>query len=120
MVLIIPREKARIPAWCDRVLWKGTNLQQFEYNTAPLHFSDHRPVYARFECAISFVNEKLKKDLSRELYDKRRKFVNQNLLDLEDEEGSDEEDLIGYESLVPGLPPASSERRKWWLGNGKF
>lgn len=31
----------------------------------------------------------------------------------------DEDDLIGYDSIEPGLPPASSDRRKWWLDNGK-
>lgn len=116
-MLIIPREKARIPAWCDRVLWKATNLRQIDYNVAPLRFSDHRPVYATFECIISFINEKHKKDLSRELYSKRRKYANQNLMDSEPEDSA-EEDLLDYESIAPGLPAASSERRKWWLDNG--
>jgi hypothetical protein len=31
---------------------------------------------------------------------------------------TDDEDLLGYESVEPGLPPASSDRRKWWLDNG--
>lgn len=31
----------------------------------------------------------------------------------------DEDDLIGYDSIEPGLPPASSDRRKWWLDSGK-
>lgn len=30
---------------------------------------------------------------------------------------SDDEDLIGYESVEPGLPPASSDQKKWWLDN---
>ena len=97
-------------------MWKGANLRQFEYNAAPLRFSDHRPVYATFECIISFVNEKLKKDISRELYDRRRNVVGDDLdSELED---SDDEDLIDYDSIAPGLPPASSERRKWWLDHG--
>ena len=33
-------------------------------------------------------------------------------------EDTDDEDLLGYESVEPGLPPASSDRRKWWLDNG--
>lgn len=32
-------------------------------------------------------------------------------------EESDDEDLIGYDSIEPGLPPASSDRQKWWLDN---
>lgn len=34
-----------------------------------------------------------------------------------DIEDSDEEDLIGYDAIEPGLPPASSDKQKWWLDN---
>ncbi|KAI9880671.1 MAG: inositol polyphosphate 5-phosphatase [Pleopsidium flavum] len=110
-------EKARIPAWCDRVLRKGDNLRQINYSTAPLRFSDHRPVYATFLCSIKVVDEVLKEQISRDLYEKRRSDVgnamaNSKLVD------TDDEDLIGYDSIAPGLPPASSDRRKWWLDNG--
>lgn len=29
-------------------------------------------------------------------------------------------DLLEYQPISPKLPPASSDRRKWWLDNGKF
>ncbi|CAI6341584.1 unnamed protein product [Periconia digitata] len=110
-------EKARIPAWCDRVLRKGDNIRQINYDAAPLRFSDHRPVYATFQCRISKVDEKKKEVLSQELYEKRREYVGEvRVGDGQDE--SDDEDLLGYESVEPGLPPASSDRRKWWLDNG--
>lgn len=105
-------EKARIPAWCDRVLRKGDNLRQINYDAAPLKFSDHRPVYATFQCLISKVDEKKKEQLSNEIYLQRRSVVEDTTDD------SDYEDLIGYDSIEPGLPPASSDRRKWWLDNG--
>src|SRR6187551_2244518 len=53
-------EKARIPAWTDRILRKGSNLKQLAYNSAPLRFSDHRPVYAVFQCLVSMVDEELR------------------------------------------------------------
>lgn len=111
-------EKARIPAWTDRVLRKGPNLRQLAYNCAPLKFSDHRPVYALFECQVSVVNEVVRDKISREIYLKRKNEVgdataNQHTEDTEDE------DLIGYDAIEPGLPPASSDRQKWWLENGK-
>jgi len=28
--------------------------------------------------------------------------------------------LIGYAAIEPGLPPASSDRQKWWLENGRM
>lgn len=118
MLTIISREKARIPAWCDRILRKGDVLKQITYTTAPLRFSDHRPVYATFQCTISDVDEIKKQILSQEIYANRKLDIGDNTatsrrIDLDDE------DLVGYDSIAPGLPPASSDRRKWWLDNGE-
>ncbi len=117
MVLRNYREKGRIPAWCDRVVRKGDNLKQINYTTAPLRFSDHRPVYATFRCTISAIDEDLKENLSQEIYAKRRAEVGDTTANARNRENEDE-DLIGYDSIAPGLPPASSDRRKWWLDNG--
>ena len=111
-------EKARIPAWTDRVLRKGTNLRQINYNTASLRFSDHRPVFATFQCTVSIVDEARREALSREIYEKRRYEVGGTTASNPNDE-SDDEDLIGYDSIEPGLPPASSDSRKWWLDNGQ-
>jgi hypothetical protein len=111
-------EKARIPAWCDRVLRKGDNIRQINYDCAPLRFSDHRPVYATFQCLISKVDEKKKEQLSQQLYEKRREVVGDTRAGGDMVDDTDDEDLLGYESVEPGLPPASSDRRKWWLDNG--
>ena len=118
-------EKARIPAWCDRILRRGTNLRQIDYNTAPLRFSDHRPVFATFECAITIVDEAIKSNLSKKLYDKRKAEIGNTHAaadgtnDDVESNTDDEADLMGYDSIAPGLPPASSDRRKWWLDNDK-
>ncbi|MCJ1474688.1 inositol polyphosphate 5-phosphatase [Lambiella insularis] len=109
-------EKARIPAWCDRILRKGDNLRQIHYSTAPLRFSDHRPVFATFECTISVVDEKQEALLSREIYHKRRLMVGHATANAQTDD-LDDEDLLGYDPIAPGLPPASSDRRKWWLDN---
>lgn len=108
-------EKARIPAWCDRVLRKGNNLRQHSYATAPLRFSDHRPVYANFTCTVAVVDQARRDRLSESIYEQRRASVAEHgsLLD-----GDDDDDLIGYESVEPGLPPASSDAKKWWLEGG--
>ena len=110
-------EKARIPAWCDRVLRKGDILKQINYTNAPLRFSDHRPVYATFHCIISVIDEPKKERLSREIYSQRRADIGDTTANAKSED-FDEEDLIGYDPIAPELPPASSDRQKWWLDNG--
>ncbi|CED83996.1 type ii inositol--trisphosphate 5-phosphatase [Phaffia rhodozyma] len=43
----------RLPAWCDRVLWRGSErerVEQVSYTSHPsINFSDHHPVSARYE-----------------------------------------------------------------------
>jgi len=112
-------EKARIPAWTDRILRKGVNLRQLSYNSAPLRFSDHRPVYATFECVVSIVDEKHRDKISQEIYERRKAEVGGDTANLATDE-SEDEDLIGYDAIEPGLPPASSDRQKWWLENGRM
>lgn len=114
----MPREKARIPAWCDRVLRKGDILKQINYTTAPLRFSDHRPVYATFQCAISSVDEIKKQSLSQDIYSQRKLDIGGTTANTRNDEPNDE-DVIGYGLIAPELPPASSDRRKWWLDDGK-
>ena len=93
-------------------------MKQINYTTAPLRFSDHRPVYATFECAVSAVDEVRKEILGREIYAKRRSEVGETTANTKNDD-FDDEDIIGYESIAPELPPASLDRRKRWLENGK-
>ncbi|KAJ5971139.1 uncharacterized protein N7479_001057 [Penicillium vulpinum] len=110
-------EKARIPAWCDRILWRGSNLRQTNYQTADLKVSDHRPVWATFDCVIDIVDHALKESLRRSIYGEKQDHGHNSLadsvslLDFDDEENT-------HISIAPGLPPASSDRSRWWLDNG--
>lgn len=110
-------DKARIPAWCDRIVTRGDNLRQIYYDSAPLKFSDHRPVYGLFRCTVSVIDQVKKDQISSQLYTRRRALVGSHLANNKIAE-SDDESLYGYESIEPGLPPASSDKRKWWLDNG--
>lgn len=114
------REKARIPAWCDRILWRGSGLQQTNYQAANLRFSDHRPVWATFSCKITVIDETVKSKLRQQLYEQRQRDPRNVVASTKDLRGSETEDLIMLESIAPGLPPASSDNQKWWLDNGTF
>ncbi|OWZ31660.1 phosphatidylinositol phosphate phosphatase [Cryptococcus neoformans c45] len=60
-------EKQRIPAWTDRVLFKGSSLRLQEYTRAELMTSDHRPVYAVFEATIREIDRAKKEKIAKEL-----------------------------------------------------
>lgn len=66
-------EKARIPAWCDRVLYRGPAVGQRTYASHPIRSSDHRPVSAAFEFKVRSVNANLRdkeaKNLVAEMWD---------------------------------------------------
>mmetsp|Transcript_16961 Transcript_16961/g.26122 ORF Transcript_16961/g.26122 Transcript_16961/m.26122 type:complete len:255 (-) Transcript_16961:149-913(-) len=58
-------KKQRVPAFCDRILWKrNENLQQLAYKCVDtVAFSDHRPVVSHFKLRI--LDEKKAKKLQQ-------------------------------------------------------
>ena len=46
------KKKRRTPAWCDRILWRGSNMEQLSYIRGESRFSDHRPVCAVFSVGV--------------------------------------------------------------------
>lgn len=62
-------EKARTPSWTDRIVYRGDNLHPLAYSDAQLLISDHRPVYGAYRAKVTFIDEAVKLDLTKRLYD---------------------------------------------------
>lgn len=106
-------EKMRTPSWTDRILSRGSNLKQTSYGCVPdIMFSDHRPVYATFVAAIVVVDKEIKQRLFKQLYDRRHAEVGDpnDLISLVD---------LNETTLTHGLPPPSTDAKKWWISPGQ-
>ncbi|KAA1473494.1 inositol polyphosphate phosphatase [Dentipellis sp. KUC8613] len=101
-------EKMRIPAWTDRILYKGHTLELSEYSRAELRGSDHRPVYAVFQGTVHIIDPVKRANLSRLLLESVTATAPGEKLD---------EKLAALtfpSEFEDSLPPPSSEHEAWW------
>ncbi|KAI1505861.1 Endonuclease/exonuclease/phosphatase [Biscogniauxia marginata] len=91
-------EKKRSPAWCDRLLHRGSGrIQQLDYRRHEVRVSDHRPVTGRFKFTVKSISPKQRLLVWA---DCQERFEN-----LREKEANDEKfmylmDVIGYDSAV--------------------
>lgn len=63
-------EKRRIPAWCDRVLWRArdpTRVEQLHYRRYEPDISDHRPITAAFRVLVKSVQHDARSSVKEEV-----------------------------------------------------
>lgn len=80
-------EKRRVPAWCDRVLFKGHDIKNLYYRRYEARCSDHRPIAAGFSFQTKItdsrkrdqlmvkVDEEWRDHLDRFVRDKKARYV---------------------------------------------
>lgn len=60
-------DKKRVPAWCDRVLYRGADkVKQVGYRRHEVRVSDHRPVSGRFVLQIKTIKADKRLDVWRQ------------------------------------------------------
>ncbi|CAL1701192.1 unnamed protein product [Somion occarium] len=100
-------EKFRIPAWTDRILYKGADLDLSVYSRAELKSSDHKPVFALFRATVRVIDHATRFALSRMLFD--------NVTSTGPGEKLDEKlASLTFSSGSKDLPPPSSDDAAWW------
>ncbi|EPZ31706.1 DNase I-like protein [Rozella allomycis CSF55] len=101
-------EKQRIPAWTDRILFKGQNIVQQGYSRAELRLSDHKPVKSTFLIKVLLIDKEKKERLRNEL----RRSMNSEKSEIG--KITNEISLIDFDEPVRILPLPSSKDFQWW------
>lgn len=63
-------EKARVPAWCDRILWRSrepSRVTQLHYERYEANVSDHRPISAGFRITVKSVQHEARARVKAEI-----------------------------------------------------
>lgn len=63
-------EKSRIPAWCDRILYRcrqPSRVQNLHYQRYEANISDHRPISAGFRVTVKSVDHEMRAKVKEEV-----------------------------------------------------
>ena len=98
-------EKQRVPAWTDRVIYRGDFISLIEYSRGEQVMSDHRPVKAIFNISVALFDQTAKAKIDAQL---RRKSNNSLGTGTRSSKSS----------ITNDIPPPSSGNLKWWETHG--
>lgn len=58
-------EKRRVPAWCDRIFYRGRDnrVEPLEYTSLSVRVSDHKPVMGMYTVKVKTIDPSLRKDV---------------------------------------------------------
>jgi inositol polyphosphate 5-phosphatase INPP5B/F len=75
-------DKKRVPAWCDRILWKSTpTIKSLFYNRFEYLMSDHRPVAAICQVGVKSVMQQARQVVLGELIKEWDRLENDSIPD---------------------------------------
>jgi hypothetical protein len=63
-------EKRRVPAWCDRVLWRSrepSRVEQLHYRRYEANISDHRPISSAFRMTVKSISPERREPVKAEV-----------------------------------------------------
>lgn len=98
-------EKQRIPAWTDRILYSGQDLDLVRYGRAELLASDHRPVYSTLRARIKILDQAKKAAL--------RKILSANLK-IDSTVDSTNDKMLSQKLNAVTLPSPSDDDQAWY------
>ncbi|KAG6809425.1 hypothetical protein H0H92_000296, partial [Tricholoma furcatifolium] len=103
-------EKQRIPAWTDRILYRGAQLNLSVYTRAEMRGSDHKPVLGIFDAEVRIIDTVKKLALSRLLFSSIASTATPV------EQLDEKLAALVFPSDITELPPPSSDEFAWWDG----
>jgi hypothetical protein len=68
-------EKMRVPAWCDRILYKGTKIETLYYRRYEIRGSDHRPIASGLRFNTKTVDREKRRVLNLKIENEWQKYM---------------------------------------------
>ena len=74
-------EKMRVPAWCDRIYYRGAgSVQCHSYKAHTCRVSDHRPVSAVLDMRVKTIDQSLRQQVYEEVADQWVELANKTII----------------------------------------